>query len=144
MNYSRRDLGLLLPALAAAARAEDAKGSKILADSRVYRYADLPVTSEGEKHSRPVLDGETHTGYRVAVHLTDLPPGMASHAPHKHAHEEVVMLQSGQLDVTLGSAVTRVEAGSVVWAASNQLHCVGNPGPGRAQYFVIELRDKNE
>jgi quercetin dioxygenase-like cupin family protein len=132
-------LGVLLPALAAALHAEDKKNEKKLVDSRIYRFADLPVKSEGEKRSLQVLDGETHTGYHVAVHLTDLAPGMASHPPHKHAHEEVVMLQSGQLDVTLGSTITRVEAGSVVWAASNQEHCVSNPGPGRSQYFVIEL-----
>jgi len=139
VNYSRRGLGLLLPALAAAARAEENQPANKLVDSRVYRYADLPVKTNGANQSRAVFDGETHTGYHVAMHLTDLAPGMASHPPHKHAHEEVMMLQTGQLDVKLGSTTTRVEAGSVVWAASNQEHGVSNPGPGRAQYFVIEL-----
>ena len=138
----------MLPALAAAAQAQDQssakKEDKKLIESRVYRYGDLPVTTNGPNQSRQVLDGATHTGYHVELHLTDLGPGMASHPPHKHAHEEVVMLQTGQLDVTLGSVTTRVEAGSVVWAASNQEHGVRNPGPGRAQYFVIALGHEEE
>ena len=99
-------------------RSRPPRGPKTRRQKDTRRFARLPLCRfAGDERRRetlrPVLDGETHTGYRVAVHLTDLPPGMASHAPHKHAHEEVVMLQSGQLDVTLGSAVTRVEAGSV-------------------------------
>jgi quercetin dioxygenase-like cupin family protein len=147
VKYSRRDIALLLPALAAAKGQDQSsakKEDKKLIDSRVYRYGDLPVTTNGPNQSRQVLDGATHTGYHVELHLTDLGPGMASHPPHKHAHEEVVMLQTGQLDVTLGSVTTRVEAGSVVWAASNQEHGVRNPGPGRAQYFVIALGREGE
>jgi quercetin dioxygenase-like cupin family protein len=69
---------------------------------------------------------------------------MEPHPPHKHTHEEIVLLQSGQLDVTLGSVTTRVDAGSVVWAASNQQHGWRNPGPGRAQYFVLALGRERE
>ena len=137
----------MLPALAAAQAQEKSNAKKSdekLADSRVYRYSELPVKTNGQNQSRQVFDGATHTGYHVDLHLTDLGPGMASHAPHKHTHEEVVMLQSGQLDVTLGSVTTRVEAGSVVWAASNQEHSVRNPGPGRAQYFVMALGREGE
>ena len=135
----------MLPALAAAQDTNNAKKEdKKLVESRVYPYGDLPVKTNGLNQSRQVFDGATHTGYHVDLHLTDLGPGMAPHPPHKHSHEEVVMLESGQLDVTLGSVTTRVEAGSVVWAASNQEHGVRNPGPGRAQYFVIALGREGE
>ena len=135
MKYSRRDLSFLLPALAAAARADEAAPVQ----SHVYRYGDLPVKKNGENETRQVLDCATHGGFHVDLHLTGLGPGMAPHPPHKHAHEEVLMLQSGQLDVTIDSTTTRIEAGSVVWTASNQQHGWRNPGPGRAQYFVIAL-----
>jgi quercetin dioxygenase-like cupin family protein len=135
----------LLPALAAAQDNNGAKkADRRLVDSRVYPYAGLPVKTNGQNQSRQVFDGTTHTGYRVDLHLTDLGPGMAPHPPHKHPHEEVVMLRSGQLDVTLGSVTTRVEAGSVVWAGSNLEHGWRNPGPGRAQYFVMALGREGE
>jgi quercetin dioxygenase-like cupin family protein len=73
------------------------------------------------------------------LHLTELGPGQAPHAPHKHLHEEVMMLQTGVLDVTIDGKTTRISAGSVVYAASNEMHGWRNPGTGPAQYFVIAL-----
>jgi quercetin dioxygenase-like cupin family protein len=75
----------------------------------------------------------------VELHLTELGPGMAPHAPHQHVHEEIVMLQTGQLDVTIDGKTTRLTPGSVAYVASNQLHGWKNPSDERAQYFVIAL-----
>ena len=49
------------------------------------------------------------------------------------------MLRTGLLDVTMEGKVTRVTAGSVVYANSNELHGWKNPGPEPAQYFVIAI-----
>ena len=93
----------------------------------------------GENKSRAVLNGETHSGFAVELHMTELGPGQAPHPPHKHVHEELLMLQTGMLDVTLGGQTTRVNAGSVVFLASNDEHGWRNPGPEHARYFVIAL-----
>lgn len=140
MNYSRRDLGMLIPALAAAgcptgAAAQD----KRMLTSRIFKYEDLPVKANGQNKSRDAFDGETHTGYHIDMHLTELGPGQAPHAPHHHAHEELLMLQKGMLDITIGGKTTRVTAGSVVYAASNEEHGWRNPGTEPAQYFVLAL-----
>jgi hypothetical protein len=90
MTPSRRDLGLLFAAMQASA--QDALPSKM------YRYEDLAVkasgpASPGEKggnKSRAILDGKTHTGYRIEIHETELAAGLAPHPPHKHVHEELV------------------------------------------------------
>ena len=131
MNYSRRDLGLLLPALAAASGQAQ---SKVL-PSKAYKYEDLPVRGS----SRAVLNGETHSGFPIEMHITELPAGQAPHPPHQHVHEEVLMLRSGMLDATILGVTTRVTAGSVVYLASNDEHGWRNPGPAPAQYFVISL-----
>jgi quercetin dioxygenase-like cupin family protein len=138
MDYSRRDLGLLLPALAATAAAQQKNTPQTL-PCKTYPYADMPVRVNGENKSRAVLDGLTHTGYHVDLHMTELGPGQAPHAPHQHAHEELVMLRSGALDVTFNGQTSRAAAGSVVFVASNVLHGWRNPGPERAEYFVIAL-----
>ena len=132
-KLTRRDLALLAPALAAAQTGRPALTSK------VYKYEDLPVKPNGANEGRSVLDGKTHTGYPVELHITDLGPGMAPHAPHHHTHEEILMLRSGQLDVTIQGVTTRASAGSVVYVNSNEEHGWKNPGPARAQYFVIAL-----
>jgi quercetin dioxygenase-like cupin family protein len=54
-------------------------------------------------------------------------------------HEEIVMLQTGMLDVTIEGKLTRVTAGSVVYVNSNEEHGWKNPGPERAQYFVMAI-----
>ena len=136
MNYSRRDLALLLPVLASAKAA--AQTGKTL-PSRAFKYDDLPVRVNGQNKSRAVLKGETHSGFPVELHLTELGPGQAPHPPHKHVHEEVLLLQEGVLDAMIKGETTRITAGSVVCVSSNDEHGWRNPGPGTAQYFVLAL-----
>ena len=131
MNYSRRDLGLLLPVLAAASGRAQQKALP----SKAYKYEDLTVRGS----SRAVMNGETHSGYPIEMHITQLAAGQAPHPPHQHVHIEVLMLKSGVLDATILGETTRVTAGSVLYLASNDLHGWRNPGPDPAQYFVMSL-----
>jgi quercetin dioxygenase-like cupin family protein len=135
MEPSRRDLAILLPALAAA---QEKKPSPTI-ESRVYPYPDLPVKENGQNKGRAVLDRVTHGGFPVELHMTELGPGQAPHAPHQHAHEEIVMLRRGSLDVTIDGKTSRLTAGSVASVASGQMHGWRNPGPEAAEYFVIAL-----
>jgi quercetin dioxygenase-like cupin family protein len=137
MRLTRRELGWVLPALAAGtARAQEA--NKVL-PSKAWKYEDLPVRANGENRSRDVFKGQTHTGFPVDLHLTELAPGLAPHAPHKHLHEEILMLQTGTLEVTIEGTTTRVGPGSVVYVHSNEMHGWKNAGTDRAQYFVMAL-----
>jgi quercetin dioxygenase-like cupin family protein len=139
MKYTRRGLGDKLGALLALAAAGAAKAQSPAVASKAFVYEDLPVKVNGANKQRAVLKGDTHSGYRIELHLTELGPGMAPHPPHKHVHEEMLMLQDGVLDVTINGQMTHLTAGSVAYVASNELHGWRNPGPGHAQYFVIAL-----
>ena len=86
-----------------------------------------------------MFNGLTHRDYPVDLHLTELAAGAQPHPPHKHVHEEILMLQTGQLEVTMNGETTRLTPGSVVYVASNDLHGWKNPGSTPAQYFVIAL-----
>jgi mannose-6-phosphate isomerase-like protein (cupin superfamily) len=142
MSISRRDLTLLLPALAAAQQAPPKKEKPVLT-AKAYEYSELPVKTNGENQSRAVFDGLTHTGYPVELHMTRLAPGQISHPPHRHVNEEVMMLRSGQLDAFFGGENHRVTAGSTVYMASMEEHNWKNPGPEPAEYFVIALGPKS-
>jgi quercetin dioxygenase-like cupin family protein len=135
MKLSRRDLAVLLPALATA----QTPAPKPMLTSKAYRFEDLPEKVNGQNRSRDVFNGKNHTGFPLDIHITNLGPGQAPHAPHHHVHEEVVMLQTGLLDVTIEGTVTRVAAGSVVYVNSNEEHGWKNPGPEHAQYFVMAI-----
>jgi quercetin dioxygenase-like cupin family protein len=75
----------------------------------------------------------------VELHMTELGPGQAPHAPHSHVHEEVLMLRRGTLDATFGGKTARLTAGSVIYMESNMEHGWRNPGTEPAEYFVIAL-----
>jgi quercetin dioxygenase-like cupin family protein len=131
----RRQLAMLLAALPAAAQ----QGAL---PSKTYRYEDLPVrpAANGVNKSRPVLDGRTHKGFRVEMHETELGAGMAPHPPHRHVHEEIVIVNEGTLEVTIGEAVSALGAGGVAYIESNVEHGWRNTGAGQARYFVLTLR----
>jgi quercetin dioxygenase-like cupin family protein len=136
MTISRRDLALLAPAVMAA---QPQKAAKPTLPSKVYLYDQLPVKESNGNRQRAVLDGLTHGGFAVELHMTELGPGLAPHAAHRHSHEEIVMIRRGELEVTIEGRVSRVTAGSVVCVASNELHGWKNPGTVPAEYFVIAL-----
>jgi quercetin dioxygenase-like cupin family protein len=134
LKYSRRDLRLLLPVLAA--RTALAQQPKIL-PAGVFRYEDLPVRANGQNKGRAVLNGATHSAFPIELHLTELGPGQEPHPPHKHVHEEMLLLERGTLDVTIDGETTRLTPGSVAFVASNHVHGWKNPGDSPTEYFVI-------
>ena len=139
MKISRRQLAAVVPALAAA-QTKDAKEKHVL-PSKCYVYEDLTVKKNAANgnEQRAVFDGATHTKYPLELHITKLESGQAPHAPHHHVHEEMVLIRNGQLDVTIAGKTTRVTAGSVAYVYSNEEHGWKNPGPDRAEYFVIAV-----
>src|SRR5579863_8361305 len=109
MNYSRRDLGLLLSALAAG----KASSQNSILPSKAYPFDQLPVHAEGPNKLRQVFNGETHDGVAIELHETDLPPGGAPHPPHHHPHEEMILVREGIMQVTIAGRTADLGPGSV-------------------------------
>ena len=135
MNYSRRDLRILLPALAAAT----AEAQNQALPSKTYRFEDLPVRQNGPNRARAVLKGATHSGLPVELHMTELPPGGAPHPPHHHVHEEMIMIHEGTMEVTIFGKSSKLGPGSIAYVASGEEHGWRNVGTTRALYFVLAL-----
>jgi quercetin dioxygenase-like cupin family protein len=148
VNYSRRDLHLLFPAALAGVNAAgqntppDTPRKKPLT-SNTYRFEDLAVHPSGLNRSRPVLQGETHTGFPIELHMTELAAGQAPHPPHRHVHEEMIMIQEGTLEVTIAGRAATLGPGSSAIVASNEHHGWRNVGATRALYFVLALGRDN-
>jgi len=133
-NYSRRDLSLLLPLLAAQSRAQGG-----VLPSRTYPFARIPVQVSGANKTRPVFEGDTHTGVHIELHETELPPGGAPHPPHRHAREEMILIREGTMEVTIAGRSATLGPGSVAYVASNEEHGWHNAGATRAHYFVLAI-----
>ena len=134
-NYSRRDISLFIPLFMAA------KGGAQNAalPSKTYSFDQLPVEPNGAGHLRKVLDGETHSGVRIELHETELPPGGAPHPPHHHVKEEMILIREGTMEVTIAGRSARLGPGSVAYVASNEEHGWRNVGSTRAHYFVLAI-----
>ena len=139
MQISRRDLSVLLTAVAARATAQTKPAAAGL-PTKIYHSEKIPYQGDDKKKGRRVLAGPTHTGFNLEVHETILGPGTETHAPHKHEHEEIIFLASGTLEAFMDGKTEKVEAGSTLFFGSNGMHNVRNAGTTPAHYFVIELR----
>ncbi len=139
MAIDRRELCSLLP-LALLAGAWTSDETSALA-SGVFRFNDLQPHSNanGSGESRPVTKGATPTGEQVEIHETALRPGSMPHAPHRHKHSEFWLIREGTVEITINGKPTKLGAGSVAFAASNDEHGIKNVGDVVANYFVVAI-----
>jgi len=105
-------------------------------------FEQMQTIPYGDNLRRMVMEGVNRSGYEFELHLTELGPGEEPHPPHRHEHEEIVMMQKGTVYVTIEGNTTLLSPGSVVYVASNEFHGWRNVGTGPSQYFIIALQPK--
>jgi mannose-6-phosphate isomerase-like protein (cupin superfamily) len=143
-TLDRRNLFAVMSALAAAGLAGSAgaaEPSPALSQSKVLRYADLPVRkfpNGGEQ--RRVLIGTLPTGEFLEVHETMMPAGQMPHPPHKHPNSEMLFIQTGAVEyIDENGKHIPAGPGDIVFTASNQMHGLINPGTVPASYIVVSV-----
>ena len=166
MKLSRRDLAVLLSALAADAAGEQAakgatghqapaaeephKKSFPTLESKTYDFNSLHevmADKDGTRKFREVCHGISSRGQEIEIHMSELEPGHAPHPPHKHPEEEIIFLREGMLEIEINGhdgefgygQTSTVGPGSVSYWASNQVHGVRSVGKTWAKYFDIML-----
>lgn len=107
--------------------------------SAVFKWEDLTPKPTAVGLRRDVADQPTATLARFESHISTLNPGKMSHPPHIHPQEEFIILKEGTLDASINGKVERVEAGSILFFASNDWHNVTNVGDQPATYLVFNL-----
>lgn len=108
--------------------------------SGVFNWDELAVQSTSAGEKRQVLQHATATLDQLEVHITTLDPGQQSHPPHRHPHEEMMLLKEGTLEAFVNGKHTPMPTGSILFLAPFDLHNVKNVGTTRATYFVITWR----
>ena len=86
---------------------------------------------------RQVVRERTPTLDELEIHISTLKPGQSPHAPHKHEHEELLIVKEGTLETFQNGATRRAGPGAIIFQASNELHNVTNVGTAPATYYVI-------
>jgi XRE family transcriptional regulator, regulator of sulfur utilization len=120
------------------AAASFAQTSKPLMPSQVFPWNNLKVDTTKTGERRQVFDAPTLTLDRFESHITTLNPGEVPHAPHKHPEEELMIVKEGTLEVVQNNITNRVEAGGMIFCASNEMHGLKNVGTNRASYYVVK------
>jgi quercetin dioxygenase-like cupin family protein len=129
----------MLPILAAANAAAQ-PGQAAPLPSRTYHSGQIPYSGDEKKKGRPFFHGVTHSGFGLEAHETILGAGTRTHPPHKHEHEEILIVFEGTVETFLEGKTELAESGSVIYLASNQMHSLRNAGTTPCRYYVIELR----
>lgn len=136
MTCTRRALAFLFPALVSAQQTAPALQTL---PSEAYPFEQLKGRKSGTIELYQILTGRTHTGYKLDLHESDLPPGAIPHPPHRHMHEELLLVRQGEMEVMLDGKWTRLGPGSCAYMASNDLHGYRNSSNAVAKYFVLAL-----
>jgi quercetin dioxygenase-like cupin family protein len=129
----------LLAAMPLSAQEKSAAAPPPPIGSAVVHFADLKAFATGVGERRDVANNPTATLERLECHISVLNPSKASHPPHTHPQEELIILKEGTLDVNANGVVRRVGPGSFFFFRSNNPHNVSNNGDQPAKYFVFNF-----
>jgi XRE family transcriptional regulator, regulator of sulfur utilization len=114
-----------------------AEGNTGPLDSTAWQWAALVAKPTDVGARREVVQQPTRTLDELEMHITTLNPHTASHAPHTHPNEEMVIVKEGTLQAHVNGKEIVVPAGGVLFFASMQPHAVQNIGDTPATYYVI-------
>lgn len=105
--------------------------------SSVFDWSKLEVKATRNGERRAVFDSATATLDRLACHVTTVKAGEASHDPHRHPDEELIIVKEGTVEATINGQAQKAGPGSLFFYASNDLHGLRNVGDTPATYFVL-------
>ena len=105
--------------------------------SSIFDWNAVPARPTDVGAVRQFFRSPTATLDELELHVTTLKPGVASHAPHKHPNEELIIVREGTVEALVNGEMKRVGPGSVIFNASNQMHALKNVGDVQAVYHVI-------
>jgi quercetin dioxygenase-like cupin family protein len=138
MGITRRDaiagLAVLPAALSALAGAEE---NEHVMGPTVFNWSEMKPEKTPVGEVRHLCKSPTATVDELEMHVTTLNPGLASHPPHRHVNEELIIIREGDCETLSDGKWVKVGPGSVVFNASNSLHGFRNVGTTPATYHVI-------
>nr|WP_295927937.1 cupin domain-containing protein [uncultured Dyadobacter sp.] len=137
MKITKRDLAVASITATLTMTCIFARPKISILESSIYDWNNIAVKSTKIGAVRTFFRSQTATLDELECHVTSLNPGEASHPPHKHPEEEVIIIKDGTLEALVNGEKQKVGPGSVIFQASNQTHSIRNVGKTTATYHVI-------
>lgn len=104
----------------------------------VKEWHALPVKTSDKGAYRSFFDRPSALLSQFEVHATQLNPGYASHAPHTHRAEEIILLIQGKVQMQIDSGFHNAETGDLVFLESNVPHAAKNISNEPVEYYAIQ------
>ena len=137
---TRRELAVAAVAacttLAAVAWAQPPEAAMLR--STAFDWSELKATPTATGEKRAIMMHRTATLDQLSCHATTVAAGQASHAPHRHVEEEIIIVKEGTIESMQNGETKVVGPGSVIFEASNELHGLRNVGDTPATYIVLK------
>jgi XRE family transcriptional regulator, regulator of sulfur utilization len=138
-TITRRDLLVaflaVVTTLGAVAAAQQAAPE--IQKSTIFDWTKMTAKDTEVGSVRQVLRAPTPTLKELEMHVTTLKPGLASHAPHHHPNEELIIIREGTVETLSKGEWKRLGPGSIIFNASNEEHAIRNVGTTPATYHVV-------
>ena len=141
MRTPRLALGLAFlagGASLAALRAAPALGE--LLNTTVFLEKDLKAEQNTAGTTSRYFDAPTSTLLQLGLRARTLNPGATPHpaVPNSGPREQILLVKEGTLELKLDDKpAERLDAGSAVFLAPNQVYSVRNPGATPATYYEL-------
>src|SRR5215475_15667163 len=103
-----------------------AAGEETVLGPTVFNWDEMKPVKTATGEVRQVCKTPTATVDQLEIHITSLNPGEASHPPHRHVNEELIILRVGECETLSNGKWVKVGPGSIVFNASNSLHSIRN------------------
>jgi mannose-6-phosphate isomerase-like protein (cupin superfamily) len=117
-------------------RAEHVKSATINLDQvQMVSFTDKgePVGKNGV-----YIAGDTPASTKFVTGRFTLQPGKSPHAPHTHAEEEVMIIESGHGDILCDGKTTKIGPGSVMYTTPNVPHGITNTGSEPIVFYYVK------
>jgi (S)-ureidoglycine aminohydrolase len=113
-------------------RGKQAGGSEM----KAWKEMELKPTDKGA--SRPIIRKPTAMFPLFDIHATTLNAGKASHAPHTHRNEEMILLIEGSGEMLIGDKVYKAGTYDALYVSPMIPHAFTNTGNIPCTYFAIQ------
>jgi mannose-6-phosphate isomerase-like protein (cupin superfamily) len=89
------------------------------------------------------LAGDTPASTKFVTGRFVLEAGKTPHAPHTHAEEEVMIIESGHGEILCDGKTTKVGPGSVMYTTPNAEHGITNTGDDPIVFYYVKWAARN-
>ena len=107
--------------------------------SSVMDCNSMPSTPTPTGSRVVCVNSPTHTFLALESHISTLNPGQQTAANIIDANDEIVVIKSGQVEVTVNGIASRMNEGSLLYWAPNDKRTLRNIGSTPTSYQVIRV-----